>query len=215
MLEATKPFAPAFDNFLTSLGPFTQAAKRGLPKVKQVTGLTVPLLENIRPVLHNFDPFLQFASEYIPELQAFFANFTASTQAHLGNSNTQNQGPPLHYLRSMQILGPESLAIYTKRIGVNRANPYFQPGAFRALGNGGLQVFESGSCADSAPSVSGPANEVISEGLIEDLIKFHIANAPKTPNAVPAPACNKQAPFAFNGQTSQYPHVVYSGGGAK
>jgi len=215
LLEATKPFAPAFDNFLTSLGPFTQAAKRGLPKVKQVTGLTVPLLENIRPVLHNFDPFLQFASEYIPELQAFFANFTASTQAHLGNSNTQNQGPPLHYLRSMQILGPESLAIYTKRIGVNRANPYFQPGAFRALGNGGLQVFESGSCADSAPSVSGPASEGISEGLIEDLIKFHIANAPKTPNAVPAPACNKQAPFTFNGQTSQYPHVVYSGGGAK
>ena len=210
LLEATKPFAPPFDNFLTALGPLTSAAKKGLPTVKQVTNLTVPLLENIRPVLHNFDPFLQFTSEYIPELQAFFANFTASTQAHLGNSNTQNQGPPLHYLRSMQILGPESLAIYTKRIGTNRANPYFQPGAFRALGNGGLQVFENGSCADSAPSVSGPANEVISEGLIEDLIKFHIANAPKTPNAVPAPACNKQAPFTFNGQTSQYPHVVYS-----
>ena len=171
----------------------------------------MPLLENFRPVLHNFDPFLQFLGEYLPEVQAFFANFTASTQAHLGNSNTAGQGPPLHYLRTMQILGPESLAIYTKRIGVNRANPYFQPGAFRALGNGGLQVFEGGACAPSAPSVSGPANETISEGLIEHLIKFHIANAPETPNAVPAPACNKQAPFTFNGQTSQYPQVVYSG----
>ena len=211
LLGATKPFAPAFDSFLTSLGPFTNAAKKGLPQVKQVTDLTVPLLENIRPVLHNFDPFFQYLGEYIPEVQAFFANFTASTQAHLGNSNTAGQGPPLHYLRSMQILSPESLAIYTKRIGVNRANPYFQPGAFRALGSGGLQVFEGGSCADSAPSVSGPANETISEGLIEDLIKFHIANAPKTPNAVPAPACNQQGTFTFNGQSSQYPHVVYGG----
>ena len=215
LLQAAKPFAPAFNGFLTSLGPFTKVAKKGLPTVKPQLELTVPLLENIRPVLHNFDPFFQYLDEYIPEVQAFFANFTASTQAHLGNSNTSGQGPPLHYLRSMQILGPESLAIYTKRIGVNRANPYFQPGAFRALGNGGLQVFEGGACASSAPSVSGPANETISAGLIEDLIKFHIANAPETPNAVPAPACNKQAPFTFNGQSSQYPHVVYSGGGAK
>ncbi len=211
LLHAAKPFAPAFNGFLTSLGPLTKAAKKGLPEVKPVTDLTVPLLENIRPVLHNFDPFLQFLGEYIPEVQAFFANFTASTQAHLGNSNTAGQGPPLHYLRSMQILGPESLAIYTHRIGTNRANPYFQPGAFRALGNGGLQVFEGGSCAPSAPSVSGPANETISQTLIEQLIQFHIANAPATPNAVPAPACNKQAPFTFNGQTSQYPHVTYGG----
>ena len=211
LLGAAKPFAPAFNSFLTALGPLTSAAKKGLPEVKQVAELTVPLLENIRPVLHNFDPFLQFSGQYIPEVQAFFANFTAATQAHLGDSNTENQGPPLHYLRTMQILGPESLAIYTKRIGTNRANPYFQPGAFRALANGGLKVFEGGSCADSAPSVSGPANETISQTLIEQLIQFHIANAPETPNAVPAPACNQQAPFTFNGQTSQYPHVTYGG----
>ncbi len=211
LLGATKPFAPGFNSFLTALGPLTSAAKKGLPDVKQITGLTVPLLENIRPVLHNFDPFLQFTGQYIPELQAFFANFTAATQAHANNANTENQGPSLHYLRTMQVLGPESLAIYTKRIGTNRANPYFQPGASRALNNGGLQVFESGSCANSAPSVSGPANETISQTLIEQLIQFHIANAPETPNAVPAPACNQQGPFTFNGQTSQYPHVTYGG----
>ena len=113
----------------------------------------------------------------------------------------------------MQIYVPESLAIYTKRIGTNRANPYFQPGAFRALGNGGLQVFEGGSCANSAPSVNpkGPVSETISKTLIEQLIQFHIANAPETPNAVPAPACNQQGKSTFNGQTSQYPHVTYGG----
>jgi phospholipid/cholesterol/gamma-HCH transport system substrate-binding protein len=211
LLGAVKPFAPKFNSFLTALGPATKAARTGLPAAGKELQLTVPLLENIRPVLHNFDPFLKLTGEYVPELQAFFANFAAATQAHLGNSNTENQGPPLHYLRSMQAIGPESLAIYTKRIGTNRANPYFQPGAFRALGSGGLQVFEGGSCASSAPSVSGPANGTISQTLIEQLIQFHIVNAPGSPNSVSAPACNKQGPFTFNGQASQFPHVTYGG----
>ncbi|HYM45868.1 MAG TPA: MlaD family protein [Solirubrobacteraceae bacterium] len=211
LLQATKPFAPAFNSFLTALGPLTKAAQKGLPAVKQETELTVPLLENVQPVLHNFDPFLQLAGQYVPELQAFFANFTAATQAHNLDSNTENKGPQLHYLRTMQVFGPESLTVYLKRVGTNRANPYFQPGALRLLGNGGLRVFEGGSCANSAPSVSGPPNETISQTLIEQLIQFHIANKPETPNAVPAPACNQQGPFTFNGHTSQYPHVVYGG----
>jgi phospholipid/cholesterol/gamma-HCH transport system substrate-binding protein len=211
LLAATRPFAPKFNGFLTDLGPLTNAAKKGLPQVKQVTDLSVPLLENLRPVLHNFDPFLQFMGEYVPETQAFFANLTAATQAHLGDSNTNGQGPLLHYLRTMQVFTPESLTVYAKRVGTNRANPYMQPGAFRTLGNGGLKVFETGACADSAPSVSGPANETISQTLIEQLIQFHIANEPEAPNAVPAPACNQQSPFTFNGNTSQYPHVTYGG----
>ncbi len=229
LLQSVKPFAPKFDSFLTSLGPLTKVAQTGLPASGKELELTVPLLENIRPVLHNFDPFLQYAGEYVPELQAFFANFAASTQAHLSNSNTAGQGPPLHYLRSMQIIGPESLAIYTKRIGTNRSNPYFQPGAFNQLGSG-LQVFENNSCANSAPSVNGPANSTISAELIEQLIKFKVVNPPEkpdglnssnsgntakpgNPNEVPAPGCYPQAPFTFNGHTSKFPHVVYGGKG--
>ena len=34
--------------------------KTGLPDVKKTLDLTVPILENLRPVLHNLDPFLQF-----------------------------------------------------------------------------------------------------------------------------------------------------------
>jgi virulence factor Mce-like protein len=231
LLTATKPFTPKFNSFLTALGPLTKVAKKGLPDVATELGLTVPLLENSIPILHNFDPFLRYTGEYVPEVQAFFANITAATQGHALNANTAGQGPQLHYLRTMQVFGPESLALYTKRIGTNRANPYFQPGAFRFLGNGGLQVFETGSCANSAPVVNGPGNETISTALIQQLIKFKVANRPETPigftpskreeeeaqqepgdpNKVPAPACNRQAPFTFNGQTSQYPHVVYGG----
>ena len=211
LLNAAKPFAPQFDSFLTSLGPLTTAAKKGLPDVGKTLDLTTTQLEAFRPVLHNLDPFLQYAGEYVPELQAFFANFTAATQAKGLNSNLKNQGPQEHYLRTMQVLGPESLAVYPQRIGTNRSNPYFKPGAFRFLGNGGLQVFSNSACSNPVPSVSGPANETISQSLIEQIIQFKVANAPESPNTIPAPGCNQQGPFTFNGQTGQFPHVTYGG----
>jgi virulence factor Mce-like protein len=217
VLDAAKPFAPTFDNFLTSLGPLTKAAKTGLPDVGKTLDLTTTQLESFRPVLHNLDPFLQYAGEYVPELQAFFANFTAATQAKSQDSNLAvngiGRGPQVHYLRTMQVLGPESLALYPQRIGTDRSNPYFKPGAFRSLGNGGLQVFSNSSCSNPVPSVSGPANETISQSLIEQIIQFKVANAPESPNQVPAPACNQQGPLTFNGQTSQFPHVTYGGKG--
>ena len=67
---------------------------------------------------------------------------------------------------------------------------------------------------------------MISGELIEQIIRFKVANKPETPNGikpegntaapgrpneVPAPACNQQGPYTFNGKTSQFPHVVYEG----
>jgi hypothetical protein len=109
----------------------------------------------------------------------------------------------------MNVMSPESLAVYPARVGTNRANPYFKPGAFRSLS--GLQVFNSSSCADAVPSVSGPPSESVPQTLIEQIIQFKVANAPESPNQVPAPPCLQQSPFTFNGQTSQFPHVVYEG----
>jgi phospholipid/cholesterol/gamma-HCH transport system substrate-binding protein len=210
LLTAVAPFAPRFDNFLTALGPLTKAAKKGLPQVGSTLNNTTTLLENFRPVLHNLDPFLQFTSQYVRELQAFFANFTSSTQAHGGNTNVHNEGPQQHYLSTMNVLSPESLSVYSERIGTNRANPYFHAGAFLSLLSG-LPVFSTSNCSNPVPSVSGPADENVPQELIEQLIEFKVANAPETPNAVPAPSCVQQEPFTFNGHTSQFPHVVYEG----
>jgi phospholipid/cholesterol/gamma-HCH transport system substrate-binding protein len=210
LLNAAKPFAPQFNNFLTSLGPLTKAAKKGLPLTSKALGLTTTQLENFRPVLHNFDPLLQYLSQYIPEVQAFFANFTAVTQSHGNNTNTPG-GPQQHYLTAMNTLTPESLTVYTQRPGSDRANPYFKPGAFSAIANGGLQVFSNSQCSNAVPSVSGPPSATIPQELIDQLIQFKVANAPETPNAIPAPACNQQGPFTFNGFTGQFPHVVYGG----
>jgi hypothetical protein len=72
-------------------------------------------------------------------------------------------------------------------------------------------VFSNSGCSNPVPSVSGPSNETISESLIEQIIQFKVANAPEKPNEVAAPGCNQQSPFTFNGQTGQFPHVVYGG----
>jgi virulence factor Mce-like protein len=210
LLATAKSFAPKFNGFLTALGPLTKASKEGLPAVSKELGLTIPLLENIRPVLHNFDPFLEYTDEYVPEVQAFFANLTAATQAHEGNANVE--GPKTHILKAMQVFRPESLSIYSEQVGTNRSNAYPKPGAQTGIGSGGLQVFSSKSCSDSAPSIGGPANGVISEELIAQLIEFHVANKPgSAANTVPAPACIQQSPFTFNGQTGQFPHTTYTG----
>ncbi|HEV2982517.1 MAG TPA: MlaD family protein [Solirubrobacteraceae bacterium] len=211
LLAAAEPFVPPFNSFLTSLGPLTSAARVGLPDTKKFLDLTVPLLENFRPVLHNIDPLFQELSTYVPELQAFFANFTASTATHLPNANLPKGAPSTHFLKTMQVLGPESLAVYPVQVGTHRGNAYPQPGAFSSLLNGGLKVFSASGCSNPVPAISGPANANVSQSLIELIEQFKLANAPETPNAVAAPACNQQGPFTINGHTSQFPHVVYAG----
>ncbi len=211
LLRSSESFAPQFDSLVTALGPFAAAGKRGLPDVSKSLDLTTPVLAALRPVLHNFDPFLQYTSEYLPTVEAFFANFTAASQAKTNVSNipSLNNVRP-HYLRAMQHIAPESLAVFPSRIGTNRANAYSHSGAFSLLA-GGLSVFSAGNCADQAPIIEGPANESVSEELINELIHYKVGNAPgSTTNLVPAPACKQQEAFTFNGKSSQFPHVTYS-----
>jgi phospholipid/cholesterol/gamma-HCH transport system substrate-binding protein len=208
LLEGVRAFTPDFNSLLTNYGPFTSASKKGLPALERTFTQLTPLLGAVPPVLRNFDPFLKFTGEYVPELQALFANVTAVTEGHDKNVDLSHE-PIQHYLRGMATVSPEGLAVYPGRIGTNRANPYFQPGAFSLLGAGGLQVFSSAACADSAPSVSGPANASVSQSTIEQLIADHVANAPESAaNSVPAPACVQQNPFVWEGVSSQYPHVT-------
>jgi phospholipid/cholesterol/gamma-HCH transport system substrate-binding protein len=264
LLSAAKPFAPELNKFLTSLGPLTKAAKTGLPDLKKSLDLTVPVLENFTPVLHNLDPFLQYTGEYVPEVQAFFANVAAASEASESNANTNGKGPKQHLLTTMNVLSPQSLAIYPSPIGTARANAYPHSGSYSSVSSG-LPVFESKTCANSAPSVNGPGNEIVKGSIILSLVRFGVANLPEAfdevktareekeakgepltqpgetmeqkesrerveareseektalekeaaeqdgsgANRVAAPSCVKQSPFTFNGETSEFPKVVY------
>jgi phospholipid/cholesterol/gamma-HCH transport system substrate-binding protein len=225
-LRSLEAFAPPLQSYLSALGRWTRATKRGLPAFDRSLALTKPVLRELTPVLRNLNPFLRYLGEYEPELQAFFANATAATQGQVGNENVPG-GVHQHYLAGLNLLGPESLAVYQEPVGTNRANPYFHPGAFSSLASG-LQVFDSRFCADSAPAISGPANETVPEGLLKALRgepfeletepgkkqTFQIspvANKPGAPNQVAAPACTQQGPFVHNGVSSQFPQLTPEG----
>ncbi len=226
LLGAAKPFAPQFDRFLTSIGPLTKAAEKGLPDLGKSLDLSVPVLENLRPVLHNLDPFLQYAGTYTKEIQAFFANLTAASQTQESNGDIPaTVHTRQHELKTLAVVTPESLALYNNRVGTSRANAYPLPGTYASLASG-LPVFSASNCSNPTPSANGPANETISTELIEEIIAFKIANKPEKPvgikaegntaapgeaNQVKAPACVKQGPNSFNGKLSQFPHVVYEG----
>lgn len=211
LLREVDSFAPPFDELLSSFGPLTKAAKRGLPSLSTSLKLTTPLLENLPPVLHNFDPFLKYTDEYLPELQSFFANFAAASQAHLNVSNVpRNITTKLHYLRSMQYVGPESLAVMTSRLGTNRTNAYPHPGFLSSLASG-LPVFNASNCSGAGPTFEGAPTEYVTQELINELLGYKVLNEPgSTSNSVGAPSCDKQSPFTFNGTTSEFPHVTES-----
>jgi phospholipid/cholesterol/gamma-HCH transport system substrate-binding protein len=206
LTHSLKTFTPDLNNLLTGIGPLTKAAKVGLPDVKKQFDLTVPLLEAAIPFTRNFNPFLEELSRYVPELQALLANGTAASEG-FGQEGGPT-GPHLHYLRALNTINPDSLSLYAQRTGYNRSNPYQQSGASKAIASGGMPVFNASTCANPVPTISGPGNAQVSQGLIELLVQLHYINAKGSPAAVPQVGCTQAPPFTINGHTSQFPQIT-------
>jgi virulence factor Mce-like protein len=227
-VQALVPFSPVFNHLVTGLGGWAKASERGLPAFERVLALTTPVLQELTPELRNFNPFLRYLGEYEPELQAFFANLTAASQAH-AKSEIVEPAPLQRYLRGMNVILPESLATYQTPIGTNRANSYPHPGVFASLLSG-LPVFSSTFCANSAPAATGPPNEYVPESVIKQLrgepvevtieeengriehktlpALTPVVNTPGHANVVGAPPCRQQEPFTVNGRTMQFPQIT-------
>jgi hypothetical protein len=183
------------------------------------------VLENLRPVLHNLDPFLQYTGTYVRELQSFFANLTAASAFQQRNGDLpESVSTKQHLLTTLAVLSPESLSLYKEKLGTDRSNAYPLAGTYSQLLTG-LPVFSAAGCSNPTPSVNGPGTAVIENTLIEQLIQFKVANKPEKPEGikesnaaapgssseVPAPPCKQQGPQSFNGKLSQFPKVVYEG----
>jgi hypothetical protein len=116
-------------------------------------------------------------------------------------------------------MNPENLAVYPRRIGSNRTNPYMKPGGYRDIGRGGLKSFDTRHCRNGNP-VTAPAGELA--GQLQAVIPFlqntvtqvaqnPLAPPPPNPNTlanniinflfvnagrdIPAPPCVDQGPF--------------------
>jgi virulence factor Mce-like protein len=176
-----KKLAPDFNRFMQGLGPAVDASKKGFPAGTRFLDGIRPLLGQLDPFLRNLNPFFRHLSLYRAELAAFFANITAA----LGYND--KPGTDVRALRLSIPANPESLAAYPRRIGPNRNNPYFLPGAYKALAQG-LEVFNPSNCSRGGYPELEPPNANFSEDLRNRIFKYIYQST----LAGIAPACKKQ-----------------------
>jgi phospholipid/cholesterol/gamma-HCH transport system substrate-binding protein len=217
--------APDLKRLFQQLPALIEASKTGFPAAEQVLEDARPLVAQLDPFGDQVTPILDFIGLYKRELTAFFANTVASTQA-------KDQGSRLHYLRTVNPLNLENLAIYPRRLGTNRTNPYTKPNNFDHL-HDGLFSFETRHCnravpitITNQPPVGPPSTPVpvpvplidqltpivqqqlqqlVPQTLIDNLNKFVLDKV--TQNGGAAPPCKPQGKFNYGGETTQYPHV--------
>ncbi len=216
-LEDLGELAPDLEGLLRDLGPLISASREGIPAAERILEDARPLIAQLDPTMRQLTPILDFMGLYKPELTAFFANTVGATQA----SEQQNR---VHYLRTTNPLNAENLAVYPRRIGQNRPNPYTKPGNFDAIERG-LAVFENRHCnrgraGRDEPAAGRPAAAaarpaacsivedtlaLIPPDLLDRINRFAFANTPA--GTVIAPPCRMQGPYNFGGEITQYPHV--------
>jgi phospholipid/cholesterol/gamma-HCH transport system substrate-binding protein len=202
-LQQLSALAPDAKALFRDIDPLVTASKTGLPATERFLDELHPLLADFDPVLRQVNPILTYIGKYNSELTAFFGNTVAATQAY----TIPKPGVQLHYLRTMNPMNPENFAVYPRRIGTNRPNPYNFPRSFDQLPQG-MPQYETRQCGRGTPTVVNPALDILPQALQDNIQKFAFgANS-----GTPAPPCKQQPPFTEGGETSQFPHVKPSSG---
>jgi phospholipid/cholesterol/gamma-HCH transport system substrate-binding protein len=227
--------APDLRGLFRDLDLLIDASQRGLPALTRFNDELHPLLAETDEPLRQLNPTLDFVGAYPRELTAFFANVVASTQATTGSGTDA-----VHYLRTTNPASAENLAVYPRRIGTNRPNPYQFPGAFANVARG-LPQYETRQCGRGVPtlvtaplpagalppvptSIPGlPGLPAIVPPVLPTstdptaLIPASLATSIQTlffpANNAVAPPCRQQAPFTVQGERTQFPRVKPSANG--
>ncbi len=202
-LQDLGALSPDLEALFHELNPLITASKAGFPALERVLQDARPLIAQLDPAMRQLGPIFDFLALYKPELTSFFANTVAGTQA--------KDAKGVHYLRTTNPLNAENLAVYPRRIGTNRPNPYAKPGVFNQLASG-LPVFENRQCGTGSPTVTNvpvpPVPPIVGilvpPALLNNIIEFAFAGKP---GAAPAPPCRPQGKYDFGGEVTQYPHV--------
>jgi virulence factor Mce-like protein len=206
-LQAT---APDLKALFQDTDRLISASKTGFPAASRLLDDTKPLLQQFHPFANELLPILRFIKPYKRELTAFFANVVAAT-----NATTQVGTKRVHYLRTTNPLNPEILAAYPRRIGSNRPNAYALPGAFDHMKDNTFPEFETRQCGRGAPVISqavAPLLELLVPDTLIDSLN-ELALPVTSAGQVPAPPCNQQGNFSFQGRSSQFPRIEARSGG--
>ena len=203
-LKQLSLLAPDLNALFHNIDPLVDASKKGLPATERFLDELHPLLADFDPFLRQVNPILLGLGNYKAELTAFFANTVAATQAY----TIPKPGVQLHYLRTMNPVNPENFAVYPHRVGTNRPNPYAFPRNFDNLPQGMAQ-YETRHCGNGTPTIVNPLTGLLPQELQDNIQKYAFGPVGQQ---VPAPPCKQQGPFPFQGESHQFPHVMPSTG---
>ncbi len=211
--------APELRGFFNGFAPVIDRAPRAFPAVRQLFRDDFPpLLRSVDPFLRQLNPILDAIGSYKHELSALVANAAATT-----NGVSLVKGEKVHYLRTLSLLNPESVATYPKRLRINRNIAYSKPGVYSRLAKGlpnfDIRQCTEGSSAQLDPSAAtDPAFTARTDGDVAeaqdffDRLKLFAFGDQLATDDVPHPAsCAQQAPFAPFGATgskTDYPHTL-------
>src|SRR3954469_22652893 len=205
-LEQLSLLAPDAKAFFTDLGPLITASQKGLPALDDFLDQFRPFLGEFDTPLRQLNPILKYVGAYRNELRTFFANVPSATQA---TDRPANAKGPVHYLRTLNPVNPENLAVYPRRIGTNRTNPYELPGGLLKLANNRRESYETRHCGRSDPTFA-PPDPSNPTSLIDSILQYtfgQVANG--TSGQVAAPPCIQQGKNASGGtQPGLYPHLA-------
>jgi phospholipid/cholesterol/gamma-HCH transport system substrate-binding protein len=237
-LQDLSLLAPDLKALFIELNPLIDASKAGFPAAQRILRDLRPLLAQVDPAAQQLVPLLDFLGLYKRELTAFFANTVASTQAkststqvhYLRTTNPFNPENLAVYPRRlgtnrpnayMQPNGsdklPTGMEVFEDRhcgralpVATNEGTPTVTVTPPSTPSLPGLPV-PVPTVPPTPPISTGEAQKLIPQELLDRINKFAFANAPA--GTAPAPPCKRQAPFTFEGVTSQYPHVRAASGG--
>ena len=225
-LEDAKRLAPQLETFFRGLRPVIAAAPRGFPALRKFLLQDLPpLLGRLDPFFAQLDPLLQNLAQYKHEITAFVANAAAATNAE--SNAPETSGRAVKYLRTAVPLGPDSIAVYPRRLTWNRVNPYMKPLGYRDIRRG-LASFETSQCASGINAIyrlwseltaaeqenfrtsTAQPDAAAAQDLYERLRRYSALDIRNTDD-LPAPPCRQQGPYQPLGQPGQpatrYQHV--------
>ncbi|MGE4428243.1 MAG: hypothetical protein AB7G37_17455 [Solirubrobacteraceae bacterium] len=182
-LRTIREVAPGVRALARRIAPLQDAARRGLPGIADALDGIRPLADELDALLREVDPVLALVTRDGPSA----ARAVARIGAAVGPARGTSSGSARRGLRVRPVVGPESLAGWTRRAATNRPDPYPSP-ATRPAG-AGLPVFEDRHCRRDAPGSDGEL------ALLADTLRG-------SPGAV-GPACRLR-----RGTDGDYPHLT-------
>lgn len=200
--SALNELSPQFEGFFGQLQAVVDASEKGLPAFNRILKNLPPLLDDFQPFLKNANPMVKYIGDNKRDVISFFGNTVGASEAYdLGGQYGTLAGTThtVRYLRTSQILNPESLTYYPRQLGSSRDNAYAAPNTvLEGLKNGG-SIF--GSCPSgnvATPTDADPST------LVPLIQQFAFRTNDK--NAVASPACRTQGNYP--GFSTAFPQLT-------